>query len=334
MDGPGPRKVEFTGPRFAAAAAEQDFRRFRTALASDHDGPVPPSHPASFAVTLDAAIEESGLSLDRLRHHLAARGVTLSRSALSYWRRGRSQPERSASLEAVTHLEAVLSLSPGTLTSQLGPRAPRGRWLGRPADRVERRRLWPELRPFSAELKPPPDGQLAFWSIHDRVLVDDGGSERALRVHLVAEATMDGVDRLMTYHQSDHPLPGEPRYQGVRFARTGRVRVDRASGMTVGELHLDRVLAAGEVTAVEYEIVFPPGERIDHYHRRFTRPVPEYVCQVQFGLNVPRRVRAYEQRGLSGPRHPGAPLRIGTTHAVTFAARDVRPGLCGPRWEW
>ncbi|QRP49491.1 hypothetical protein [Amycolatopsis sp. FDAARGOS 1241] len=41
-------------------------------------------HSGSFAVTLDAAIEESGLSLDRFRHHLAARCVTLSRSALPY----------------------------------------------------------------------------------------------------------------------------------------------------------------------------------------------------------------------------------------------------------
>ncbi|WIX75874.1 XRE family transcriptional regulator [Amycolatopsis carbonis] len=216
-------------------------------------------HPGSFAVTLDAAIEDSGLSLDRVRHHLATRGVTLSRSALSYWRRGRSQPERETSLNAVTQLEAVLELSPGSLTSLLGPRAPRGRWLGHPPDRVERRRLWPDLRPLTVELKPPPDEQLAFWSVHDRVAVDDDGCERALHVRVVAEATMDGVDRMMTYHQADGPLPAEPRYQGVRFARVGRVRVDRRTGMTAGELLLDRVLAAGEVTAVEYEILLPPG---------------------------------------------------------------------------
>ncbi|MEU4672307.1 hypothetical protein AB0F91_31090 [Amycolatopsis sp. NPDC023774] len=66
----------------------------------------------------------------------------------------------------------MLELSPGSLTSLLGPRAPRGRRLGQPPDRVERRRLWPHLRPLTAELKPPPDGQLAFWSVHDRVAVD------------------------------------------------------------------------------------------------------------------------------------------------------------------
>ncbi|GAA3565758.1 hypothetical protein GCM10022222_56960 [Amycolatopsis ultiminotia] len=293
-----------------------------------------PQPAGSFAVTLDAAIEESGLSLERLQHHLAERGVPLSRSALSYWRRGRSRPEREASLHAVMHLEQVLGLSPGALTSRLGPRAPRGRWLGRPPECVERRRLWPELRPLSAELKPPPDGQVVFWSVHERVLIDDESRERSLWTHLVAEATLDGVDRLMTYHQSDGPLTGTPRYQGVRSARLGRVRIDRDTGMTVGELLLDRVLAAGEVTAVDYEVLLPPGAPTVEYGRRFTRPVPEYVCQVQFGLRAPHRVRAFERRGPGGPRHPGAALRVGSGHQVTLAIRDVRPGITGVCWSW
>ncbi|MEV6828255.1 XRE family transcriptional regulator [Amycolatopsis sp. NPDC051102] len=292
------------------------------------------SAPGSFAVVLDAAIGESGLSLDRLQHHLAARGVRLSRSALSYWRRGRSRPEREQSMLAVPHLEAVLGLEAGTLTSRLGPRAPRGRWLGEPACRIERRRLWPQLRALSGELKPPPDGQLSFWSIHDRMILDEHGCERSLQVRMVAEAAVDGVDRLMTYYQSDAPLTGDPCYGRVRCARAGRVCVDRATGMVAGELRLDRPLALGEVMVVEFEIRLPPGSRPDHYHRRFTRPVPEYVCQVHFGPRVPRSVRSYEQRGLGGPEHPGRPLPVGATHVATLALRDVRPGIRGAGWEW
>ncbi|WP_410635288.1 XRE family transcriptional regulator [Amycolatopsis sp. cmx-4-83] len=292
------------------------------------------SLPGSFAVTLDTAIDESGLSLDRLQHHLAARGVRLSRSALSYWRRGRSQPERETSMVAVTHLEAVLGLAAGTLTSRLGPKAPRGRWLGEPACRIERRRLWPELRTLAGELKPPPDGQLSFWSIHDRMLLDEHGCERALQVRMVAEAAADGVDRLMTYYQADGPLTADPAYHHVRFARLGRVGVDRGTGMVAGELRLDHPLALGEVAVVEYEIRFPPGPPIDHYHRRFTRPVPEYVCQVHFGPRVPGSVRSFEQRGLGGPEHPGTPLPVGATHVATLALRDVRPGIRGAGWRW
>ncbi|AHH98059.1 hypothetical protein GCM10010174_05300 [Kutzneria viridogrisea] len=291
-------------------------------------------HTGSFAITLDAAIEDAGLSLDRIRQHLAARGVTLSRSALSYWRHGRSQPERESSLHAVGQLEEVLGLSPGTLTSLLGPRAPRGRWLGRPADALERRRLWPSLRPVSAELKPPPDGQLTFWSVHDHLLVDEQGRERALRVRMVAEATVDGVTRLMTYYQTEDLARQAPRYGGVRFCRLGRVRTDPATGLIVGELLLDRELAAGEVTAVEYELVFPPGDPIDSYHRRLTRPIPQYLCQVQFGLRLPRRVFRYEQRGLDGPRRRVGELPVGATRAVTLSARDARAGILGARWDW
>jgi hypothetical protein len=62
--------------------------------------------PASpFAGALRAAIQASGLSLDRLQHRLRERGVTISVATLSYWQSGRSQPQRSQSLVALRHLE-------------------------------------------------------------------------------------------------------------------------------------------------------------------------------------------------------------------------------------
>ncbi|WP_218177792.1 XRE family transcriptional regulator [Amycolatopsis australiensis] len=260
--------------------------------------------------------------------------MRLSRSALSYWRRGRSQPEREKSMVAVTHLESVLGLEAGALTSRLGPKAPRGRWLGEPTCRIERRRLWPQLRAFAGELKPPPDGQLVFWSIHDRVLLDEHGGERALQIRMVAEAAVDGVDRLMTYYQADSALTADPYYHYVRSARPGQVCVDRTTGMVAGELHLTHPLALGALTVVEYEIRFPPGPPIDHYHRRFTRPITEYVCQVSFGPREPRSIRSFEQRGLGGPEHPGSPLSAGGTHVATLGLRDVRPGIYGIGWQW
>jgi len=293
---------------------------------------MPIAPPESFAVALDAAIEQSGLSLERLQHHLAERGVRMSRSALSYWRRGRSQPEREASLHAVQHLEQVLDLSPGTLTSRLGPRAPRGRWLGRPLSTIERRRLWPELRPLSATLKPPPDGQVTFWSVHDFIVLDDDGCERLARTHLVAEAAYDGVDRVMIYHQAEGPLTGPVRLRSMGTARVGRVCTDEDTGMLAAELLLDRVLARGDVVAVEYEISLPSGTPSTEFGRRFTRAGPEYVCQVHFGQHVPKHVYAYERRVPGGPRRRGAVLRPGASHSVTFATRDAGPGITGVAW--
>jgi hypothetical protein len=111
------------------------------------------------------------------------------------------------------------------------------------------------------------------------------------------------------------------------------VLTDRATGLTAGELMLDRVLAAGEVAAVTYTLTFGRGHEVDHYHRRFTRPAHLYVCQVQFGSRTPRLAREFGQRQLAGPRTQGARLPLDSGHAVTFATRDVHPGILGVNWH-
>ena len=171
----------------------------------------------SFAAALDSAITDAGLSLDGVRRRLTARGVPVSRTILSYWRHGRSQPERATSLVAVAELERVLNLPARSLTDLLGPHAPRGRWLAGPRGVLPRTRLWPGSAPLFADLHAPPDGQLEFWSIHDQVLVDAGGRERMLRVRLVARAAMDGVHRMMIYHHAPALEREQPRVAAVRF---------------------------------------------------------------------------------------------------------------------
>ena len=73
-----------------------------------------------FAEALTKAVDNSGLSLERIQHHLAARGMQVSLSTLSYWRRGRSRPERPESLNVVAALEEQLDLGEGFLIDRLG----------------------------------------------------------------------------------------------------------------------------------------------------------------------------------------------------------------------
>lgn len=80
-----------------------------------------------FADVLRSAIAERGLGLERIREHLARHGVRVSLATLSYWQTGRSRPERRTSLAAVGHLEEVLGLPSGRLSSLLGPPRPRGK---------------------------------------------------------------------------------------------------------------------------------------------------------------------------------------------------------------
>ncbi|WP_372660845.1 transcriptional regulator [Amycolatopsis kentuckyensis] len=117
-------------PLFAADFAERELAR---ALA---DGP--------FSRALSLAIDRSGLGLARLRDRLAGAGVPVSTTTLSYWRTGRTRPERPDSLRAVAVLEDVLGVPARALTELLArpghPGAP---------DPVRWERLWVPATGFS-----------------------------------------------------------------------------------------------------------------------------------------------------------------------------------------
>src|SRR6188768_24036 len=95
-----------------------------------------------FSAALHLAIEDRGLRLEELQERLSAGGVSVSLAMLSYWRRGRSQPERPESLRAVQLLEEILRLPTGSLSAQLGPRRPRGRWPKQPPGKLDVDRLF------------------------------------------------------------------------------------------------------------------------------------------------------------------------------------------------
>ena len=86
-----------------------------------------------FHTALRVAIQTSGLGLDRIRHRLAMRGITVSTTSLSYWQSGRSRPERAESLAAVTALEDLLELPAGSLRTR--PDGGMSVWARLPGDR-------------------------------------------------------------------------------------------------------------------------------------------------------------------------------------------------------
>jgi len=302
--------------------------------------PVPvPTSAGTFAEALHAAIEASGLSLDRIRAALAQQGVRVSITTLSYWRRGRSQPERATSLRAVHLLEELLGLPHAALSSLLGPPRPRGRWVT-PAvsDSLRVQDVWPgerEMYDVFAELDAPPSGELERLSIHDAYFVDAQQRGYMLRMRQVVRATVSGVARCLVVHKADDEATGCPEITSVRQARLGRVRRRPEIGLLVAELLLDRPLALGDSTVFEYEVEIPPGDPTTNYARFFAVPVREYVLQVHFDPSaVPAHCERFDREPGEETDKRRQQLWIGASASAHVLAPDQAPGQVGIRWEW
>ncbi|MEW2359997.1 hypothetical protein [Spirillospora sp. NPDC029432] len=292
-----------------------------------------------FAGALRQAIQASGLTLERIRHRLALRGLTVSVASLSYWQRGRSRPRSRA---VVTTLEEILHVPAGALTALLDDPAPAttpGRGAlpplppGRPASAPG---LWADPERYArvvGQLDRSGDHRLERLSVHDVYRLGPDRRPRSLAVREVLRATGDDIDRVVRVH----PVCGaEPGLTGLRYCRSGRVRTEAAGGdggdgLAGFELIFDRVLAAGDTAVIEYELT-RPGEG---YERRFPRPVRDYLAVVQFHAEtLPARCYGYAREGAGAPPRRLAELWIGSSGSAHLALGDVRRGIVGVEWEW
>jgi transcriptional regulator with XRE-family HTH domain len=327
------------GPRPAAEALAATEASAQATAATAETGDSAPEGDA-FANGLHAAIEASGLSLYTLQQRLAARGATVSVTTLSYWRRGRSQPERMVSLRAVALLEELLGLPEQALGGLLGSPRLRGRWAAQ-RQKPEARRfeeLWPDdpwLLQVLAELEAPPPESLERLSIHDSYLVDAQRGRHLLRVRQVVRATTDRISRCVVGFQTNEANQHPAVFSTVRNARIGRIRQRPDSGFVLGELVLDTPLNTGDTAVFEYELLLPDGAGATNGHRRFTTPVREYVLQVHFDpASVPAHCYHYERDCGEGEDRSRRPLWIGPSGTAHVVSLDQPPGVVGVRWEW
>ncbi|GAA2447913.1 hypothetical protein GCM10010191_76600 [Actinomadura vinacea] len=300
-----------------------------------------------FAGALRQAIQASGLTLERIRHRLAQRGLTVSVASLSYWQRGRSRPRSRA---VVATLEEILRVPAGTLIELLDDPVPgavpaRGGHAAGRAGGVQQSslggaagagpELWPDPEGYArvvGQLDLSSEHRLERLSIHDLYLLGPDRRPRALVVREVLRATGDDVDRVVRVHPVDDPATGarpEPEPAGLRYCRSGRVRAE--SGLIGFELVFDRVLAAGDTVVIEYELSRPAGD----YERRFPRPVRDYLAVVQFHAEMlPARCYGFSRETGDAPRRRLGELWIGASGSAHLALGDVRRGIVGIEWEW
>ncbi|MFD9292769.1 hypothetical protein ACFWBV_31780 [Streptomyces sp. NPDC060030] len=291
-----------------------------------------------FEAALDSAVRASGLSLERIQHRLAERGVEISVTTLSYWRRGRSRPERPQSRQAVRLLEELLDIPTDGLVSLLGPRRPRGRWVNRDSEVLETERLWREfgsLPELLAELGSTDDGLLRV-AAHDSYELDAQGAGIRLTTRLTLKATRDRVDRCVVVLRGEDPDRALPEFTGVHNARLGRLRSDRSVPLVVAELFLDRTLSEGGTTLVEYTLRFPKnGRRAEECGRGFHAPALLYTLEVAYHPDaVPVRCLRCSSTAVTGIPLSAEPVWISAAGRVHAVFENPGPGFRALRWEW
>ncbi|MFF5259313.1 helix-turn-helix domain-containing protein [Actinomadura viridis] len=291
-----------------------------------------------FAGALRQAVQESGFTLERIRHRLAQRGLTVSVASLSYWQRGRSRPR---SRTVVVALEEILRVPAGSLTDLLddpvpGAAPPRGTTgfalaSAVPSDRASAAgtELWPDPQRYArvvGQLDRSGDHRLERLSVHDLYRFGPDRRPLGLTVREVLRATGDDIDRVVRVHPMDGAR-SEP--SGLRYCRSGRVRAE--GGLVGFELIFDRVLSAGDTVVIEYELNSPSGD----CERRFPRPVRDYLAIVQFHAEtLPARCYGYTRAGERSPSRRLGELWIGASGSAHLALGDVRRGIVGIEWEW
>ncbi|KUH35338.1 MULTISPECIES: hypothetical protein [Streptomyces] len=301
-----------------------------------------------FHLALRAALAARGLPLQRVRHHLAHRGITVGVTSLCYWQQGARRPQRPESLKAVRALEELLELPGGSLIRLLDGPAAGGGTSGAGVERGEVVR--PAARSYRALVEAsgvveeliaglglPADGGLHTVGHHERVRIGAGRQLVGRDSLHVLRAHRDGVDRYVAIHHGD---PGcDPERVEVRAGdncRTGRVRWHRETGVVVAELLFDARLRAGDTYALGYAFEDGTGGQSAEYVRGFSFAGGQYVLQVGFHEDaLPVRCRRFAQASAGAPRGARGELTLSGRHrTVHFVEQGVRPGILGIDWDW
>jgi hypothetical protein len=306
--------------------------------------PEPPPEPGlgselytgPFHAALRAAIQDRGLTLERLQSHLARQGIRVGVSTLSLWQHGHTRPSRGRSLQAVRALEEILRLPPGTLTALLAAgdaSGPAAGWPGRRQEGLDEG--GGPLGELLDDLPGSRDQTLEVLSLHQTMLVDGERRPRSIRSRTLFRARRDGVDRHVARYFGNPECDIERvQIRPGANCRLGEVRRHPSAPVLVAELLFDHVLAAGETWVLDDLIVGGTGVCTDLAHG-FRHPEAQCLLEARFDPGaLPARCHAYARSGLYTDRHRVGELRLNSHGTVHLAASDVRAGVLGIGWDW
>jgi hypothetical protein len=290
-----------------------------------------PTSDAPFGDALRTAVRGRGLTLDRIRWHLARRGVPVGLSTLSDWQHGRSVPASDKSLRAVQALEEILELSPDTLAHRIS--------LSRRAPRAPER-LDESASPISRLLQAVTDtsGEFDLLARRCQITVDRHRRASVMGDSSVIRARVDGLDRYTMRYIGD---PGCDIDQ-VRFSELGNCRLGRVARQSdpvepalVAELLFDHPLRVGETWMFDTEMVDETGEPCSDYAHGFRQPVSQFAMEICFDVAAePVRPHSFAEDGLGTGRQHLQDLQLSSHRTVHVVASDVRSGVLGVAWSW
>ncbi|MBT2450094.1 hypothetical protein J7F03_24065 [Streptomyces sp. ISL-43] len=296
-------------------------------------------HTGPFHLALRAALTARGLPLHRVQHRLAARGIKIGVTSLSYWQQGARRPRRAESLKAVGALEQILELPEGTLLRLLEAPEPAGPETARPPARSYRAlfSVGAAVEGLLAGMELPADGGLHTVGHHERVRIGPAGQLLGRESQHVVRAHRDGVDRYIAVHHGDPGCdPARIRVRADENCRTGRIRRHPEAEVVVAELLFDARLRAGDTYVFGYGFEDGTGGRSAEYVRGFSYTGGQYVLQVRFDeAALPVRCRRFTRSGPDAPRGWLADLTPSGPHrAVHLVEQGVRRGVLGIGWDW
>ena len=287
---------------------------------------------STFAHAFREATDQRGLSLERITYHLRRRGHDLSAATLSYWRTGRSVPQRSASIAALGALEEILGVDRGSLASLVPPRPVRTAAEGRSTVRAERFIKRADLiSEMITSLGLSWDTGFEYLSIHDRVSI---GRDGTLDTHIVSNllrCTRDGVDRLPSWYGHDDAR-SYPFISAEVNCRVGEVREGPNVPLIVAEMLLPRPLNVGEVIFLQYRYG-AAGQTLPTFdwNRGCVAPLRDGYLEVEFH---PQALPVTAEEFMEvGSEEREVPLPV-TDRALRRYKRDFGPGVWGMRWDW
>lgn len=302
--------------------------------------PMPSSNPTrplpsdvDFATAFRTATDARGLSLERLTYHLRRRGHDLSPATLSYWRTGRSAPQRHASISALGPLEEILGVERGALLRLVPPRTSRPSGaLDEPVDPSAVCEQSIGVPAMVADLGLNFDNGLRVVSTHDELEI---AADRTLvehRVRSLVRATRDGADRLPRWMHADGP-DGYPFVTAERNCRVGAIREDPEAAVVVVELVLAHALDAGATMLFEHSYgIAGATAPVEDCMRECVIPMRELYLEARFD---PAALPAWV---VEVTRPMGEPERVVPVdlidNSVQRATHDFGPGTWGLRWGW